>query len=625
MYPIVIVAPLKKIANVAHEVCKDLNLDIPIIIANDEMAPAAALKYKDASVFISRGGTADALTVYTNKTIVNLIANFDDIAIAIEKLIEHKCKNIAVVTSHNIIGYSNKNYNLGAVNVSFYSCESIGEIEERINYLYENKLVDGIAGCIHAVKFASSLNLPNSLILASYSCIKQAIYEALEIYRNSVNYSTMIEHLNILLDNTEAGAIIFNDKYEAIFFNDQARNILADIDISEWKDIFYKYLVDSKANKNLVNAIKINNKTVLAKIKNIDKADLSSNYLVIMQDGVQIDKQHTQLRHALYSQGLYAKTTFKDILYQSNCMHDAVELAKKFAKSDSTILIYGETGVGKEGFAQSIHNASLRKKMPFVSVNCATLSKELASSELFGYVEGAFTGARKSGKQGLFELAQGGTIFLDEITEIPLEVQSQLLRVLQERELRRLGDDKVIPLDIRVICATNMEIEKLCNEGKFRFDLYYRIYVLTLRIPPLRKRQDDILLLFLHFVALNLSCHINDLVYDDQIIDLIRNYPFLGNVRELKNLAEYVSFYGRNIKYQVVYERLYPNGQDINIENNKFNITLNNEASLQDVEDAYLTLLFSKYTLNEVEKISGLSRTSLWRKQKKLMEKNFSK
>lgn len=622
MYPIVIVAPLKKIANVAHDVCKDLNLDIPIIIANDEMAPSAVLQYKDASVFISRGGTADALTVYTNKTIVNLIANFDDIAIAIEKLIENGCNNIAVVTSHNIIGYSNKNYKLGSVNISFYSCESIGEIEERINYLHKNNLVDGIAGCIHAVKFASGLNLPNVLILASYSCIKQAIYEALEIYRNSINYSTMIERLNILLDNTEAGAIIFNDKYEAIFFNEQAKNILVDIDVTSWKDIFYKYLVDSKKNKNLVNAIKINNKTVLAKVKSIDKADLSSNYLVIMQDGVQIDKQHTQLRHALYSQGLYAKTTFKDILYQSSVMHEVVELAKKFARSDSTVLIYGETGVGKEGFAQSIHNASLRKKMPFVSVNCATLSKELASSELFGYVEGAFTGARKSGKQGLFELAQGGTIFLDEITEIPLEVQSQLLRVLQERELRRIGDDKVIPLDIRVICATNMEIEKLCNEGKFRSDLYYRIYVLTLRIPALRKRQEDILLLFLHFVALNLSCHIDELEYDESIVNLIKTYPFLGNVRELKNLAEYVSFYGKHIKYQVIYERLYPNGQNIDIKNDEFSITLNKDPSLQEVEDAYLQLLFSKYSLSEVEKISGLSRTSLWRKQKQLMQKS---
>lgn len=176
-------------------------------------------------------------------------------------------------------------------------------------------------------------------------------------------------------------------------------------------------------------------------------------------------------------------------------------MAKQFALHDATVLITGESGTGKEVFAQSIHNASHRKNQPFVGINCAALPLSLLESELFGYVEGVFTGAGQKGKKGLFEVADGGTIFLDEISEMDKSGQTRLLRVLAEKTIMRVGDDTVRPIDVRIITATNRHLPKLVTEGKFREDLYYRLNVLSLNIPPLRKRPDDILPIFNHYIT----------------------------------------------------------------------------------------------------------------------------
>ena len=330
-----------------------------------------------------------------------------------------------------------------------------------------------------------------------------------------------------------------------------------------------------------------------------------------MQEGALIEQSEKAIRLASYAQGLYAKLHFSDLI-------DVVELAKKFAKSDSTVLITGATGVGKEGFAQSIHNASYRGNKPFVSVNCASLPQGLIGSELFGYVDGAFTGARQNGKKGLFEMAQGGTIFLDEITEIPLEFQGQFLRVLQEREVMRIGDDKVIPLDIRVICATNKKILPLCEAGKFRYDLYYRINVLKLRIPPLKDRIGDIVPLFIRFVAAELNCYEEEVVIDKEGRQLLTDYPWPGNVRELKNIAEACSFNGPHIRTSYLRD-CFDNNESENESNEDYEtLRIPKDASLDTVSSIYIKKLLSIHNIKEVCQISGLSRSSLWRKQNKL-------
>lgn len=189
---------------------------------------------------------------------------------------------------------------------------------------------------------------------------------------------------------------------------------------------------------------------------------------------------------------LPAKYHFSDILGHSPAVQKAIRLAQYYSGTDETILIFGESGTGKELFAQSIHNASRRRQSPFVAVNCAAIPDTLIESELFGYEEGAFTGARKGGKQGLFQTADNGTIFLDEIGDIPLSLQSRLLRVLEEREVMPVGSTSVIPIDVRVICATNRNLNEMVRQGTFREDLYYRLKILPLVIPPLRERVEDI-------------------------------------------------------------------------------------------------------------------------------------
>ncbi len=190
--------------------------------------------------------------------------------------------------------------------------------------------------------------------------------------------------------------------------------------------------------------------------------------------------------------GFQATYSFKDICGSSQQMNQCIQHAKRYAHTDLTVLLLGETGSGKEMFAQSMHNASSRRNGPFVAVNCAALPEGILESELFGYDDGAFTGARRSGKMGLFELAHNGTIFLDEIGEMPMSLQSRLLRVLQERKVMRLGGDRVFPVNIRIFAATNKNLMELVGEHKFREDLFYRLNVLTLKIPPLRERVEDI-------------------------------------------------------------------------------------------------------------------------------------
>lgn len=236
-----------------------------------------------------------------------------------------------------------------------------------------------------------------------------------------------------------------------------------------------------------------------------------------------------------------ANYVFADLIGTSPVFIETKKIAKKAAASDSNVLILGESGTGKEVFAQAIHNASNRKKNPFVPINCASLPKELIGSELFGYVEGAFTGASKRGSPGKFELANNGTIFLDEIGEMPLEIQSVLLRVLEDRLITRLGGINQIPVDFRLIVATNRNLWKSVAAKKFRLDLYYRLNILTVEIDPLRKRVEDIPLLTEYFFKkYSTSIGRNVMRIAPEVLSLFQRYNWPGNIRELKNVIERV-------------------------------------------------------------------------------------
>ncbi|SHJ10377.1 sigma-54-dependent Fis family transcriptional regulator [Desulfofundulus thermosubterraneus] len=234
-----------------------------------------------------------------------------------------------------------------------------------------------------------------------------------------------------------------------------------------------------------------------------------------------------------------ARFTFDDIIGTSRQIRAAVNLARRAAACSSTVLLLGESGSGKEIFAQAIHNGGDRRNGPFIPVNCASLPAGLIQSELFGYSDGAFTGARRGGQPGKFEMAHGGTLFLDEIGDMPLEMQANLLRVLQERNVTRVGGKKAIPVDVRIIAATNKDLFREVQKGNFREDLFYRINVLTIEIPPLRERAEDLSLLIRHFLA-GISARVgkNLAGIDPAAMEILLSHRWPGNVRELANVLE---------------------------------------------------------------------------------------
>ena len=237
--------------------------------------------------------------------------------------------------------------------------------------------------------------------------------------------------------------------------------------------------------------------------------------------------------------GAQAIFHFKDVIGHSDQITEVIHMASLAASGSSNILLEGESGTGKEVLAQSIHNRSARRKGPFVAVNCGAIPRELIASELFGYGDGAFTGAKRGGRPGKFELAAGGTLFLDEIADMPLEQQVALLRVLQDRKISRIGDDKVIPVDFRVICATNKDLLEEVEKGTFRQDLYYRLNVVAITLPPLRSHLEDVPDLFEHFVELiGREWGSKIIEIDERVMEYLQQYKWPGNVRELQNVVE---------------------------------------------------------------------------------------
>ncbi|MHC1761631.1 MAG: sigma-54 interaction domain-containing protein [Negativicutes bacterium] len=252
-------------------------------------------------------------------------------------------------------------------------------------------------------------------------------------------------------------------------------------------------------------------------------------------------KKNRELKSAV-SQAYRAHYTFEDIVGNSAELRKTVAVARRAAGYDEDVLITGESGTGKEMFAQAIHNASSRCDMPFIPLNCSTLSSTLIESELFGYDEGAFTGARKGGKVGLFAVADGGSLMLDEIGDLPMEMQAKLLRVLQERKVRKIGDSVEHPVNIRIIAATNKNLPALIKAGKFREDLYYRLNVVSLKIPGLRERSEDVRELADYFLAMWSRKNGKYLSFHPSVYDELSQYDWPGNIRELKHVIEIAAF-----------------------------------------------------------------------------------
>lgn len=321
--------------------------------------------------------------------------------------------------------------------------------------------------------------------------------------------------------------------------------------------------------------------------------------------------------------GMQARFMFKDIIAKSQIMRKLVQYAQNISDSPSTVLIEAESGTGKEVFAQSMHNASSRRNNGFVAINCAAISDNLIESELFGYDDGAFTGAKKGGHPGKFELANGGTLFLDEVGDMKAEVQVKLLRAIQESAITRVGGEKTIPVDVRIIAATNKDLKDEVEKGNFRLDLYYRLSVIPLKIPALRERMEDLpslIRFFLNKKSLRLQKEVPQIRYATLQQFLDYNWP--GNIRELENAIEQYVILDGNVTFDNLKKREIPNkNQQQSIENPA--TPQNAEfvpTSIKEMEKTLMqqTLLHFNNNMTKTAQSLGISRNTLYLKLKKL-------
>lgn len=375
------------------------------------------------------------------------------------------------------------------------------------------------------------------------------ITEVLHLTDQITELKSVRSMLEAIIHSTEDAISVVDDHGRGLMINraytrltglspEEFINKPADVDIYEGESMHMQVLKTKQPVRGVPMKIKPNRKDVIVNVAPVIVDGILKGSVGIIHDMSEIKKLTEELEKARrIIRTLEAKYTFDDIIGSSTEMKLALESAQKAAATNATVLIRGESGTGKELFAHAIHNASSRKYNQFIRVNCAAISPSLLESELFGYEEGAFTGAKKGGKKGLFEMASGGTIFLDEIGELELNTQAKLLRVLQEKEIVRVGGTKAIPVDVRVIAATNVNLERAIKNGHFRKDLYYRLNVFPIFIPSLKERKSDIPLLARHLIKkLNLEYGRNVEGLSEEVLHVFLEYFWPGNVRELENI-----------------------------------------------------------------------------------------
>lgn len=376
------------------------------------------------------------------------------------------------------------------------------------------------------------------------------ISEMIELAEQITNLNQIRETLEATINATQDAisvvdadgiGVLINPAYTRMtgYTNDDIIGKDCTVDLAEGESVHLEVLRTGKPVKGKNLKVGPKRKDVIAEAAPIIVKGVVKGSVAIIHDLTEVNEIYKQLDKAKQIiRNLEAKYTFDDIVGNSEILLNAIEKAKIAAETPATVILRGESGTGKELFAHAIHNASNRKYAQFVRVNCAAINENLLESELFGYDEGAFTGASKGGKIGLFEKANGGTIFLDEIGELSLNTQAKLLRVLQEKEILRVGGTKPIPIDVRVITATNVDLEKAITENKFRQDLYYRLNVVPIYIPALRERLEDIHLLVKHLInRFNQEYGRNVERVSDSVLEIIKSYDWPGNVRELENFV----------------------------------------------------------------------------------------
>ncbi len=343
------------------------------------------------------------------------------------------------------------------------------------------------------------------------------------------------KELEILTDAVDGPLFSIDSEGRILRTNAAARNLLEETKTNQFQAIFGQKALERLLANERQFQVKAQTSGFIFDLK-VQPIEESRQYVLVLKPVKEVIKYVNRY----FNQG--ATTEFQDIWGEAPALLKAKILAQQTAQSTASVLILGESGTGKELFARAIHNASPRKQQAFVAINCAAIPESLLESELFGYEEGAFTGSQRGGRIGRFEQAHKGTLFLDEIGDMPLHLQAKLLRVLQEGNIQKLGASKETPVDVRIITATNQDLEKMVAEGAFRRDLYYRIHVIPVEICPLRERQTDVPLLaqrFLNKSSNRIGKHIDQIT--PEVLTRLQCYDWPGNVRELENVIEYMA------------------------------------------------------------------------------------
>lgn len=620
-YNIVVISVNSTLTKAFQQAMNKKGLHYPIYEANMESAAQIVRRLQqDAKirVFITRGRTYTYLCECTSATLVNVKSSFLPYLSIIQHLHERGIQKIA------ILGFSDQfRHNADRVgmalgeNVSFFAYNWREYSDEALRQLFRGELLrlkkDGFEAFIGGSQIHSAAQELGLLCIENYpddDLVEAALDEAGQIAASILareeknqTISAFLEIVpEILLKIDRVGTIVdYNFAAEKTFGIQKLNGNISKL----FPNLEAASLLDKAIIQHDV-LLTSNEKKLIADLSPIMINSEYSGAVISARPIDEIQKLEQNIRAKLSQKGLVAKTNFTDIHGSSEAIRQAVDWAKKIAKADGTVLITGETGTGKELFAQSIHNYSARAKAPFVAINCASLSPSVLESELFGYVKGAFTGALSDGKQGIFELAHKGTIFLDEIGELPMDIQAKLLRVIQEKEIVRIGDTKVIPIDVRVVAATNRNLEEDVKKRRFRSDLFYRLNVLTLNLPVLEERREDIPFLARFFLVQEKEPH----EFTQDALEYLKNAAWPGNVRQLKNHVERASVF-------VDHYRITANDLEriLRVSSGAaFSAASDQAAERERIESALRSAAGNRAAAAE---LLGISAVTLWRRMKK--------
>ena len=621
---IAFISPYKELKNLVNKTSKEVGIDVDVFIGTfkDGATIAKKLEKEGYNIIISRGATFYNIQEVVKIPVVNCDITSFDIIYALTDAVKYSRKIGLIIYEKVAFNKSDISKILGIDLTYRTSYKNLNEAKEMVEEA-KKKGSEVIIGGITSKNYAEKIGLKGILIENSPETISYVLKKAKEMVIATNKEMIEKERLNHILKFSHEGIIVTDEKGIVTFFNPSAEKIMK----IKYKEIIGKRVDEYIPTTELYKVIKTG-KPQLGKVQRIKNTKILTNRIPILinnvvqgvvatfQDINKIQDYEFKIRKELSHKGLTSKYTFKNYVGESVKTKELISKAKIYAKSSSTILISGESGTGKEILAQSIHNYSKRSKNPFLAINCSSIAENLLESELFGYEEGSFTGAVKGGKMGVFELAHKGTIFLDEIGSMPLNLQSSLLRTLQEKEVRRIGSDRIIKVDVRVIAATNNDLIEEVEKNRFRKDLFYRLNVLKLNTYPLRERIEDINSLFQYFVNIHMNKNIS---IDKKLEGQLKNYHWPGNVRELGNFVERVVLLNDTVDIHEIFDEFIKEGESKNIQTDETNrdIIKINRGTLEDMEKEIIKKLYREYkNKTMLAENLGISRTTLWKKMK---------